>query len=159
MLFLLSLASADPSVLTGRYSMSSDPAAVEAAQQAELTRTLETIPALLRPIADHLLRPTLFYCKAYNMVVSGGSFSNQCDDKPALTRTIDGSAVPMQVGDINFVSHVSVDGDQILLTLEGEHGSRMTRYTATAAGMHVEITVTSPRLEKPMSWGIDYRRQ
>lgn len=158
MLLLIALASADPTVLTGRYTISTDPSAVEAAQQAEFQRTLATIPSLLRPVAEPMLKPTLFYCRMYQMVVSPVSFSTQCDDKPQLTRPFSGEAVPLTVGDISFTSRVASEGDQVILTLDGAHGSRITRYVPTVRGMHVEVSVTSPRLDAPMTWGIEYQK-
>ena len=158
MLLLTAMAFADPSSLTGQFTMITDPAAVEAAQQAELERSLASLPSLLRPLASPLLRPTLFYCKSYHLVVTPDSFSNQCDDKPLLQRPINRDALPLQVGDLTFTSRVSVEGDQVVLVLEGEHGTRTTRYTPTPSGLHVDVSVSSPRLDTPLTWSIEYRR-
>lgn len=159
MITLIALAFADPSMLTGHYTISSDPSAVEAAQQAELQRTLATIPSLLRPVAEPMLKPTLFYCRMYQMVVSTVSFTTQCDDKPQLVRPFSGEALPLTVGDLTFTSHVAAEGDQVVLTLDGDHGSRVTRYTPTANGMHIDVAVSSPRLDAPMRWGIEYLKR
>jgi hypothetical protein len=156
---LIAFAFADPTALTGQYTISTDPSAVEAAQQAELQRTLATLPSLLRPVAEPMLKPTLFYCRMYQMVVSLASFTTQCDDKPQLTRPFSGDPVPLTVGDITFTSRVSAEGDQVILTLDGAHGSRVTRYIPNSNGMHVDVSVTSPRLDAPMTWGIEYRRR
>lgn len=157
-MFLLSLAFAAPTQLTGHYSISSSTTQLEATQQAELAASLASLPSVLRPLGEHFLKPTLFYCKVYEMVVTNDSFSNRCDDKPPLLRPFNAESLPMTVGDIKFISRVSMEGDTVLLILEGKYGTRATRYTLTPSGLHVKVTVSSEKLERPMNWEIDYRR-
>lgn len=142
--------------LEGSWRLVSDPVAVRAVQKEETARALAGVPTILHPLAERALEPAYKICTTYRIAVSS-EFSVQCDGAPPLQGPPDGVNRERQVdGEIRSVS-VRRDGDDVVLIIHNEEGSRATRYMVTPAGLRVSVTVASMRLAAPINWSLDYR--
>ena len=83
-----------------------------------------------------------------------------CDDRPRIERRLDNSeglVAGLQSEPVDV--KVSVGGDTVELRIEGSDGTRITTYRFDDRGaLEVDVKVISPRLERPVTWKVLYRR-
>ena len=157
MLLLLLPVALAASPLDGRWVLSSDLAAAQAAQRASADRALASLPSLLRPLGEHLLAPTFRICASYVFQLSPDAFRVQCEDSPPLSGPLDGVARPILVAGEERPVSLARQGEGVVLTIRSDNGARVTTYTPAPGGPHVHVAISSSHLDLPVSWDLDYR--
>jgi len=113
---------------------------------------------IARPIARSRLRSVVYYCQRYEMALDAQTVHVACDDRPRIDRRLDNSEGPVaglqaEPADVK----VQVGGDSVELVVDGSDGTRTTTYRFGADGaLEVSVRVTSPRLQRPVTWKVRY---
>lgn len=158
MWMLLSLAQAAPNPLNGHHVLSTDPAVITAVQQQEISNALSGIPSIFHSIATTLLAPTLIYCQEYTLDISSTWFSLTCDQHTPISRPLNNSEIMIPWGDKQLKSKVALVGDDAILSLASDEGTRITHLHPTAQGIQAKVEIQSPKLSYVLHWTLDYLR-
>ncbi len=146
--------------MMGRFSVAESDDVLEQRLAAAIDNAVEPMNFIARPIARSRLRSVVYYCKEYEMALSPETVHIACDDRPRIDRRLDNSEGPMaglqsEPADV----HVQVSADAVELRVSGADGTRTTTYRFAERGaLEVSVSVTSPRLERPVAWKVRYRR-
>ena len=146
--------------MTGHFRVAEGESALEQRLAAAIDHAVEPMNFIARPIARSRLREVVYYCKQYEMVLGPEAVHIACDDRPPIDRRLDNSEGPMaglQSGPADV--RVQVGTDVVELRVAGADGTRTTRYRFGDRGeLEVSVEVSSPRLERPVTWKVGYRR-
>jgi hypothetical protein len=146
--------------MTGHFRVAESDDVLQQRLAAAIEHAIEPMNFVARPIARSRLREAVYYCKQYEMVLGAEAVHIACDDRPPIDRRLDNSEGPMaglQSGPADV--HVQVGTDTVELRVTGADGSRTTRYRFGDRGeLEVSVEVSSPRLERPVTWKVGYRR-
>ena len=102
----------------------------------------------------------VYYCQQYQMALDAQTVHVACDDRPKIDRRLDNSEGPVaglqsEPADVK----VQVGAETVELAITGADGTRITTYRFGGAGaLEVSVKVVSPRLERPVTWKVLYRR-
>ena len=115
---------------------------------------------ITRPIARARLKKTN---AAYRQVVitrAGGEYTIQYDHRSPQHMPVSGQSVAWTREDgEKFQISALVEGDNLVQTYKAEDGERINVFHGDGAGgLALGVTVKSPRLPKPVTYTIPYRR-
>jgi len=146
--------------MTGHFRVAESADVLEQRLAAAIDHAVEPMNFIARPIARSRLGSVVYYCRAYEMSLDSESVRVACDDRPRIARRLDNSEGPvtgLQAEPVDV--KVAVGGDTVELTIAGSDGTRITTYHFDAGGaLEVDVKVISPRLERPVTWKVRYRR-
>ncbi len=157
MLLLIPLALAVPPV-SGRWSLYTPTAGIEAEQSRALEPTLAAVPGPLRGIAARLVERSFFYCAVYDLAVDDSHAVVGCDSRAQISAIF--GAEPFQFeGELGAVMvSATATGPAFHVHLETPDGTRDSVFTLEGPALVVTITVASPKLQAPVSWTMQYHR-
>jgi hypothetical protein len=146
--------------MTGHFRVAEAEAVLEQRLAAAIDHAVEPMNFIARPIARSRLRSAVYYCKDYEMALGPETTRVACDDRQPIARRLDNSEGPvagLQPGPVDV--RVQVGSDTVELSVVGADGTRITTYRFGDGGaLEVSVKVVSPRLERPVTWKVLYRR-
>ena len=146
--------------MTGHFRVAESDGVLQQRLAAAIDHAVEPMNFVARPIARSRLRSVVYYCKEYEMALGPETVRVACDERPRIERRLDNSeglVAGLQSEPVDV--KVSVGGDTVELRIEGSDGTRVTTYRFDDGGaLEVDVKVISPRLERPVTWKVLYRR-
>jgi len=146
--------------MTGHFRVAERDDVLQQRLSAAIDHAVEPMNFIARPIARSRLGSVVYYCKAYEMALDAETVRVACDDRPPIARRLDNSEGPvsgLQAGPVDV--RVQVGSDTVELTIAGADGTRVTTYRfGDDRALEVSVKVVSPRLERPVTWKVVYRR-
>ena len=146
--------------MTGHFRVAESDDVLQPRLAAAIEDAISPMNFIARPIARSRLRSVVYYCKQYEMALRPETVHVACDDRPRIDRRLDNSEGPVaglqsEPADVK----VQVGSDSVELRVSGADGTRITTYRFGDGGaLEVSVEVTSPRLERPVTWKVLYRR-
>ena len=115
---------------------------------------------LTRPIARSRLKKTNSMAKRIVISRQGETISVRFDERKPAEMPADGSAVKWTGEDgEQFDVFARTDDGRLVQTFKAEDGQRVNAFTAEdAQRLTLEVQVTSPRLPKPLTYAVRYKR-
>jgi len=158
-------AGAEPSAalqakMTGHFRVAESDDVLQQRLAAAIEHAIEPMNFIARPIARSRLHSVVYYCQQYQMALDAQTVHVACDDRPKIDRRLDNSEGPVaglqsEPADVK----VQVGAETVELAITGADGTRITTYRFGGAGaLEVSVKVVSPRLERPVTWKVLYRR-
>ncbi len=146
--------------MTGHFRVAESDDVLQRRLAAAIEHAIEPMNFIARPIARSRLRSVVYYCRQYEMALRPETVHVACDDRPKIDRRLDNSEGPvagLQSEPANV--QVLVGSDSVEIVVDGTDGTRTTTYRFGADGtLEVSVTVTSTRLQRPVTWKVLYRR-
>jgi len=146
--------------MTGHFRVAESDDVLQQRLAAAIDHAVEPMNFIARPIARSRLRSVVYYCQNYEMSLGAETVRVACDARTPIARRLDNSEGPMaglqsEPADVK----VQVGSDSVELRVSGADGTRITTYRFGDGGaLEVSAEVVSPRLERPVTWMVRYRR-
>jgi hypothetical protein len=146
--------------MSGHFRVAESDEVLRQRLAAAIELAIEPMNFIARPIARSRLRSVVYYCQRYEMALDAQTVHVACDDRQRIDRRLDNSEGPMaglqsEPADVK----VQVGSDSVELRVAGTDGTRVTTYRFGDGGvLEVGVEVVSPRLERPVTWKVLYRR-
>jgi hypothetical protein len=146
--------------MTGHFRVAESDDVLQQRLAAAIDTAVEPMNFIARPIARSRLRSVVYYCKTYELALDAQTVHVACDDRPRIDRRLDNSQGPVAGLQSEPVDvKVQVGADAVELTIAGADGTRITSYRfGDDRALEVSVKVVSPRLERPVTWKVAYRR-
>lgn len=128
---------------------------------AAIEQTTASMSFITRPIARGRLKKLNPAYQRVQIARQGGDFTVQFEERAPIRIPADGKPVAWTREDgEKFMVSVKPAPDALVQHYQGEDGSRQNRFVVDATGrtLTLEVTVTSTKLPKPLTYALKYTR-
>ncbi|MEO0322249.1 MAG: hypothetical protein AAF447_04790 [Myxococcota bacterium] len=145
--------------LAGSWTYAGD-AAEQRARERALDQAVAGFPGMFQGQARRRMEQQFAPASSLNITLRGDRLELR-GGQGTLALTVGGPAVPVSGPNGSGQARATRSGGHLVVTLEGERGSRTTTYRLGAGGQTLVLAteVRGPRLEQPLRFESTYRRR
>lgn len=125
-----------------------------------IEKAVEKVNFVIRGFAHGRLKSTNPPYKSVVIAKKGDKTSVQTDDRAPLEAPSSGAPIKWtrEDGQKYDVTMVWKGDTRLEQTFANDEGKRVNVYSLSGAGMHLDVTVTSPKLPVPLTYKLVYKR-
>jgi hypothetical protein len=153
--FVVSTHAAD---LSGTWELALSQDEAKAVTDAAVEGVAAEVSWAVRLIVRCALTPKAWVCGVYEVVLTPETMQVQCVPGDAAEVPFEGE-VEVEAADGELArGSAERTSDGVTLKFAAENGGRQTSWRLVAGQLELTVSLSSPRLPKPMVWTLPYRR-
>jgi hypothetical protein len=129
--------------------------------ETAIETTVAKMNFIKRPIARSRLKKTNEAHRRVEIGIGGGEISVAFDGRKPVKMPADGSTIRWTRDDgETFQVNAAWEGERLVQTFKAEDGTRANAFSLGADGrLNMQVTLTSPQLDKPLVYTLTFTRQ